>query len=280
MEPYKAGDTQTYPTGEMLFRAVINWPSPFPIKAQEKMQFAAKTDVGKLRERNEDLYYFHQQLQMFAIADGMSGHNRGDLASRIALETFQVWAETKASSESALGPIKKLEVLGELADEANQRVYTAAERQGEIRGMGTTLIAGFVAFDYMSYVHVGDSRLYVLREETFTQITTDHSLVQEMVDKGEITPEEARVHARRNIITQAVGLAPTVTADVNTYPLELGDIVLACTDGLHDLIIDDAEIADIIRTAPNIEEACENLVNTALDYGGTDNVTVLLATVD
>ena len=244
------------------------------------MQFAARTDVGKLRERNEDLYYFDEQLQMFAIADGMSGHNRGDLASRIALEIIQEWAETKASSYSTLGPIKKLEILGKLVDEANRRVRTAAERQGEARGMGTTLIAGFVTFSYLAYVHVGDSRLYVLRDETFTQITTDDSLVQNMVDKGEITREESRVHAKRNIITQAVGLAPTVTAELNTSPLAPGDIVLACTDGLHDLIIDDAEIADIIRSAPNIEEACENLVNTALDYGGTDNVTVLLATAD
>lgn len=244
------------------------------------MQFAAKTDAGKLRGRNEDLYFFDEQCQMFAIADGMSGHNRGDLASRIVLETIQEWAETKASSYSDLGPVKRLEILGELVDEANRRVYTAAERQNETRGMGTTFIAGFVTFSYLAYVHVGDSRLYVLRDETFTQITTDDSLVQNMVDKGEITHGESRVHAKRNLITKAVGLAPTVTAEVNAYPLEPRDIVLACTDGLHDLIIDDAEIANIIRSAPNIEEACENLVNTALDYGGTDNVTVLLTTVD
>jgi len=244
------------------------------------MQFAARTDPGKLRERNEDLYYFDQPLQMFAIADGMSGHSRGDLASRIAIETIQEWAETRTNAYTDMGPTKRLEVLGELADTANRRVYTAAEHQGETRGMGTTFIAGFVTFGYLAYVHVGDSRLYVLRYETLTQITADHSLVQNMVDKSEITHEESRVHAKRNIITQAVGLAPTITPNLNAYPLEPGDIVLACTDGLHDLIIDDVEIADIILAAPNIEEACEKLVNTALDYGGTDNVTVILATVD
>ena len=118
--------------------------------------------------------------------------------------------------------------------------------------------------------------MYVLRGQTLTQITTDHSLVQEMVDNGTITAEEARVHPKRNIITRAVGLAHTITAEVAIWRLKPGDIVLACTDGLHDLITDDAEIADIIRTAPCLEGACENLVNTALDYGGTDNVTVLL----
>ena len=244
------------------------------------MQFAVRTDTGKLRDRNEDLYYFDTQLQLFAIADGMSGHERGDIASRIALEVIQEWAETQASPQSDLGPMKRLGVLSELAEEANQRIYTSAESQGKGRGMGTTLIAGFVTFSYLAYVHVGDSRLYVLRDETLTQITTDDSIVQKMVEKGEITPEEGRVHEKRNLITQAIGLKPEVTVNADAYPLVPGDIVLACTDGLHDLIINDDEIAEIILSASGIEEASENLISKALDYGGTDNVTVLLVTVD
>ena len=244
------------------------------------MQFAVKTDTGKLRDRNEDLYYFDTQLQLFAIADGMGGHERGDIASRIALEVIQEWAETQASPQSDLGPMKRLGVLSELAEEANQRIYTSAESQGIGRGMGTTLIAGFVTFSYLAYVHVGDSRLYVLRDETLTQITTDDSFVQKMVEKGEITPEKGRVHEKRNIITEAIGLKPAVTVNADAYPLVPGDIVLACTDGLHDLIINDAEIGEIILAASGIEEASENLISKALDYGGTDNVTVLLAAVD
>jgi protein phosphatase len=146
--------------------------------------------------------------------------------------------------------------------------------------MGTTLIAGFVTFSYLTYVHVGDSRLYVLRDEKLTQITTDDSIVQKMVEKGEITLEESRTHEKRNIITKAIGLMPTVDVNADAYPLVAGDIVLACTDGLHDLIIDDREIAEIILAADNIEEAGQNLINKALDYGGTDNVTVLLVAVD
>ena len=244
------------------------------------MQFAVKTDTGKLRDRNEDLYYFDTQLQLFAIADGMGGHERGDIASCIALEVIQEWAKTQASPQSDLGPMKRLGVLSELAAEANQRIYASSEGQGKGRGMGTTLIAGFVTFSYLAYVHVGDSRLYVLRDETLTQITTDDSVVQKMVEKDEITPEEGRVHEKRNIITQAIGLKADVSINADAYPLVPGDIVLACTDGLHDLIINDSEIADIILAAADLEEACDNLINKALDYGGTDNVTVLLVTVD
>lgn len=244
------------------------------------MKIVAKTDIGKLRERNEDSYYFDTGLQLFAVADGMSGHERGDLASCLALSVIKDWATGKARSDSDVGPIKKLEILSELATEANQRVYTTAQHQTQRSGMGTTLIAGFATASYLAYVSVGDSRLYVLHDETLTQITTDDSLVQKMVDEGEITPEESRVHAKRNILMQAIGLSPDVTVNADVYPLNPGDIILGCTDGLHDLIIDDAEIAEIILTAPTLEAACENLVDKALNYGGTDNVTVLLAAVE
>ena len=144
----------------------------------KKMQFAVKTDTGKIRDRNEDLYYFDAQLQLFAIADGMSGHERGDIASGIALEVIQEWVETQASPQIDLGPLKRLDVLRDLAKEANQRIYASAESRSKGRGMGTTLIAGFITFSYLAYVHVGDSRLYVLRDEKLTQITTDDSVVQ------------------------------------------------------------------------------------------------------
>lgn len=244
------------------------------------MQFVAKTDTGKLRERNEDLYYFDAQLQLFAITDGMGGHESGDIASRLALEIIQKWAQAQVSPHTDLGPMKRLEVLTELAEEANQQIYSASESSSKARGMGTTLIAGFVTFSYLTYVHVGDSRLYVLRDEKLTQITTDDSFVQKMVEKGEITVEESRTHEKRNIITKAIGLMPTVAVNADAYPLVPGDIVLACTDGLHDLIIDDREIAEIILAADDIETAGERLINKALDYGGTDNVTVLLVAVD
>ncbi len=244
------------------------------------MNFVAKTDIGTLRERNEDSYFFDEKNRLFAIADGMSGHARGDIASRVALQIFEEWAMETPDPASDLGPIKRLNILEKLAAEANRRVYSMGEESHQYHRMGTTLTAGFVTPSYLAYVHVGDSRLYVLHNDILTQITTDDSLVQKMIEKGEITPEEGRVHAKRNIITQAIGLAEEVSLTTDVCPLAPGDIILACTDGLHDLITDDTETRNIISSAPTLETASENLISSALAYGGTDNVTVLLISVD
>lgn len=244
------------------------------------MNFIAKTDIGSLRERNEDSYYFDEKNRLFAIADGMSGHARGDMASRIALQIFEEWVSETPNPASDLAPINRLNVLEKLAIEANRRVYNMGQESIQYQRMGTTLTAGFVTPSYLAYVHVGDSRLYVLHNDILTQITTDDSLVQKMIEKGEITPEEGRVHAKRNIITQAIGLAEEVSITSDIYPLASGDIILACTDGLHDLITDDTETRNIISSAPTLEAASENLISRALAYGGTDNVTVLLSNIE
>jgi len=244
------------------------------------MNFIAKTDIGNLRDRNEDSYFFDEKNRLFAIADGMSGHARGDIASRIALQVFEEWVAETPIPASDLGPINRLNILQKLAIEANQRVHNMGQESLQYQRMGTTLTAGFVTPSYLAYVHIGDSRLYVLHNDILTQITTDDSLVQKMIEKGEITPEEGRIHAKRNIITQAVGLSEEITPATDIFPLAPGDIVLACTDGLHDLITDDTETRNIISSAPTLEAASENLISRALAYGGTDNVTVLLSNVD
>ena len=244
------------------------------------MNFIAKTDIGSLRERNEDSFYFNEKNRLFAIADGMSGHARGDIASRVALQVFEEWVSETPNPASDLAPINRLSILEKLANEANQRVYSMGQEALQYQRMGTTLTAGFVTPSFLAYVHVGDSRLYILHDDILTQITTDDSLVQKMVEKGEITPEEGRVHAKRNIITQAIGLTAEISLASDIYPLAPGDIILACTDGLHDLITDDTETRNIISSAPSLETASENLISRALAYGGTDNVTVLLSNVD
>lgn len=244
------------------------------------MDFVAKTDIGTLRERNEDSYYYDNKNRLFAIADGMSGHARGDIASKLALQVFEEWAESNTYLANDLGPIKRLTILEEIATEANRRVYTMSQNSPQYQGMGTTLTAGFVTPSYLTYVHVGDSRIYVLHDDILTQITTDDSLVQKMIEKGEITPEEGRVHAKRNIITQAIGLAEIIDFTTDVYPLAAGDTILACTDGLHDLIIDDTETKNIISSSSSLEVASENLVDRVLTLGGTDNVTVLLTSIE
>lgn len=244
------------------------------------MNFVAKTDIGTLRKRNEDAFFFDDEKRIFVIADGMSGHARGDIASRIALQVFEEWVADTPVTLSDLGPIQRLDILEKLAIEANRQVFTMGQDSHQYHRMGTTLTGGFVTPSYLAYVHVGDSRLYVLHQNTLTQITTDDSLVQKMIEKGEITPEEGRVHAKRNIITQAVGLSEEVTLTTDVCPLARGDIILACTDGLHDLITDDTETQKIISEANTLEEACEELISKAISYGGTDNVTVLLVNID
>ena len=247
------------------------------------MKFAAQTDRGIRREHNEDCYYVDPKNNLFVIADGMGGHSAGGIASQIAVAVFQKWVE-ELNGEPAFNhnadPSEKIRILTQLTMESNRRIYTHSLQHSYQEGMGTTLTTGFLECPNLYYAHVGDSRLYVLRDGTLTQITKDHSLVQELVDAGKISPDTARVHPQRNIIRNAVGLESTLKLDSGCYPLNHGDIVLACTDGLHDMIIDDTEIASLITSAPNLDAACHHLLDASLDYGGVDNVTLILATPD
>ncbi len=244
------------------------------------MKFVAKTHKGKVRNRNEDLYFFDERLQIFAVTDGIGGLERGDKASQVAIQTIREWAEKAPSSTLNLGLTKRLEILIKLTKEANKQVYAEFKRQAQKSKMGTTIVVGFVTPSYLAYVSVGDSRLYVLHNDVIKQITTDDTLVRKMVAERKITRQESRVHKRRNIILRAIGLSETVVIKAALYPLIPGDTILACTDGLHDLIVNENEIADIILTAPSLEAAGDNLIKAALNYGGTDNVTVFLTTVD
>ena len=244
------------------------------------MKIATRTDKGKLRKLNEDLYYVDEESNLLVIADGMGGHNAGDVASQIAVAVFHEWVEgiiCQQPTDVDASSDEELRILEQLAMEANRRIYQYSQQNNLLDGMGTTLIAGFLMPSHFAYVHVGDSRIYVLRDGVIQQITKDHSLVQEMVDKGALTLQEARIHPQRNIISRAVGLDATVEIDCGMHPIHSEDVVLVCTDGLHDMIIDDTEIAELIASAPNLDAASRGLIDKALDYGGEDNVTLILA---
>ncbi|MDE0044070.1 MAG: Stp1/IreP family PP2C-type Ser/Thr phosphatase [Candidatus Poribacteria bacterium] len=244
------------------------------------MKFAARTDTGKYRTLNEDSYFVDEEIGLFVIADGVGGHDAGDVASRVAVAVFEEWADDihKLPTDSIdTSPPAKLETLKALVNEANHRVYERSLTRSFSNGMGTTLIGGFITPSNLIYAHVGDSRLYILRGGVLEQTTTDHSLVQKLVDMGKLTPREARVHRHRNIIERAIGFESSVEFDHEIYPLTSNDIVLVCTDGLHDMIIEDAEIARIITDASDLDAASLALIDKVLEYGGKDNVTLVLA---
>ena len=241
------------------------------------MKFVAQTDIGKRRRYNEDCYLIDDRIGLFVVADGMGGHNAGNIASQLAVDVFREWTESfPETAPSIPGKATIVNIIDQLVVDANTRIYTESKIHPTRHGMGTTLIAGICQDNLISYAHVGDSRIYLIRQGCITQITIDHSQVQEMVDSGIITAEEARVHQNRHIINRAVGLHQTVIIDTNQFEILTDDILLVCTDGLHDMIASDQEIAELIISAPDLESAGKTLTETALAYGGSDNITLIL----
>lgn len=231
------------------------------------------TDIGKRRKLNQDYVYTSEQPvglvpNLFIVADGMGGHNAGDFASRLAVNT--IVEEIAASQE------KKLESMFEAAIElANQKVYEFASSRPELEGMGTTVVAATCSDGNLFVANVGDSRLYVVGRHGMKQITRDHSWVEEMVRRGGLGKEEARNHPDRNIITRAVGADEKVKPDFFRVELKEDDMVLMCTDGLTNML-EDEEIRMTLDGARDIVEQAETLVSRANENGGRDNISVIL----
>ena len=235
-----------------------------------QMAWGASTDVGNIRVQNEDA--FLAQDGLFAVADGMGGHNAGEIASALAVTTL------RAALRSG---INTSEQLREIVQGANTSIYTASLDDSTQRGMGTTLTALAVVPDTDGNVlvaNVGDSRTYLWRDGRLERITTDHSYVQELVNEGVISIEDARTHPRRNIVTRALGIDRFVVVDVISLRLSPGDRVVLCSDGLVDEVAD-AEIAQVLEAHTNSQEAAEALVMTANANGGRDNTTVVVIDV-
>lgn len=232
-----------------------------------KLVAAGVTDVGRVREGNEDGFLDEaRRLGVVAVADGMGGHRGGEVASATALESLR-------ASISAGQPLREA-IMG-----ANDAVLEKSVSDQQLYGMGTTLTAGTLGADGNLVIgHVGDSRAYLLRDGELRQITNDHSLVEEMVRGGELTPEQAESHPQRSIITRALGIDPEVDVDVYPVRLRAGDRILLCSDGLTTMVRPD-DIGEILTREPDPRRAAQVLVDAANDAGGEDNVTAVVVDV-
>ncbi len=230
------------------------------------MKVVWKTDVGLIRSSNQDYVLIGDGL--FAVADGMGGHKGGNVASSLCCSTL-------ISCLEGLKPDEKALKYG--IGEANGAVYEKASQDRDLEGMGTTLTVIWDAGDRVILGHVGDSRAYLYRDGQLKQITEDHSLVWEMMKRGTITPEEARVHPYRNMITKAVGTDPAVTPDIRTVKVIPGDLWLICSDGLTEYLTDWRLEETLEEYSP--EEAADMMLKEALEAGGKDNISLIIAEV-
>src|SRR5215510_3708206 len=238
-----------------------------------EIDFFHLTDVGCVREGNEDAIgcWSHDDGLVFAVADGLGGHNAGEVASALALEVFARELE-QASRGWAVG-----KRLRRAVQEANLQLHQKCVTVPELRGMATTLTATAVVGSTLAAAHVGDCRLYLLRDGRLTQLTKDHSWVWEQVQYGILSPEEARNHPRRNILSRCLGPNLIVGIDVLTMEAQSGDVLLQCSDGIHTLL-SEAELAHVVSTQQP-DAACRRLIHRGRDEGGLDNLSVQIAAV-
>lgn len=232
-----------------------------------------QTDIGKRRQLNQDYVYASDEAvgtldNLYIVADGMGGHNAGDFASKYAVET--VVREVRTSVEK-----KTFRILGKAIRVANELIRDRAREDSKLYGMGTTIVVAFIRDHVLEVANVGDSRLYIIGDDGIRQITRDHSLVEEMVRMGGMSPETARNHPDKNIITRAVGARNSVEVDFFSEDLKPGDMVLMCSDGLTNMLTDD-EIYKICCDNKELEDISKVLIDAANTNGGKDNIAVLL----
>jgi protein phosphatase len=249
------------------------------------LEISTATDSGMVRSHNEDSIVVDASSGFVILADGMGGYNAGEVASGIA--TAILSTSLKQILENAeLGRIEPesgetlaVRILREQIAGANASIYQAAKSQPQYAGMGTTLVIGLFYDGHLSVAHLGDSRLYRLRQDEFKQITRDHSLLQEQIDSGMITEEMARFSQNRNLVTRALGIDPEVEPEIHTYEAEVADIYLLCSDGLSDMVDDDEIELTLSSLQANLPLASQQLVQMANDNGGRDNVSVILVRI-
>ena len=235
------------------------------------MNLGAATHTGYVRSSNEDGYFVSADDGVFAIADGMGGHEQGEIASHLAINTVAAYRERLATAEAS----ELANILYEAVQSANQSILTQSDEKDARARMGTTLIIGALFGDRLYFAHIGDSRLYLLRGNIFTQLTRDHSLVQSMVDRGEISQDEAAIHPLRHQITRVVGGDEHISPEIASQALEEGDQILLCTDGLTG-VVEPAQIKRLLSEDGSAQEKADRLVQAALQAGGPDNITAVV----
>lgn len=237
-----------------------------------KLQVCAKTDIGLARKNNEDLFFVDEKQGLFIVADGMGGHAAGEVASHIAVETACKFLQAADQDN----PLKQ---LSQATKKANQAVELAAKGNKAWQGMGTTLTILLLQQQHGYFAHVGDSRIYRLRDSQFEQLSDDHSLVGEQLRQGVLTPEQAKTSALGNILLQAIGMTPQLDICQKSIPLTAGDRFLLCSDGLTNMV-SDTEIEKTLKQSGPLKPLCEALIKQAIVAGGKDNITAVVLQID
>src|ERR1700730_11641409 len=243
-----------------------------------RLRFVGLTDTGKVREHNEDTIAFDADIGLMVLADGMGGYNAGEVASGIAVKTIVGLVRESGEREdmrvhdSAAGLTRASISLRDAIVRANKIIFQTARTQPQCEGMGTTVVGALFFDNRISIAHVGDSRLYRLRSDKFEQVTMDHSLLQELVDRGFYSPEEAQRAANKNYVTRALGGEQTVEVEIQEVPTQKGDFYVLCSDGLSDMVEDDDIHLTISTFGANLETVAKQLIQLANDNGGRDNV--------
>ncbi len=239
------------------------------------MKVGAKKDTGKVKKNNEDWYIIDESIGLVLVADGLGGHQAGEVASRLGAETIQEIIKEKLADHQANPDIET--VLREAINHAHEKILAHAASDSDLSGMGTTVVLSLFQYDKLYIAHVGDSRAYLINSKGLTVLTEDHSIVAGLIRTGKITEEEARTHKMKHIITQCLGSKENISPEIKSFSLEKEDILLLCSDGLTDMVEDQVIEKVVLRKRNNLQSCADKLIKLANKKGGRDNITVVLA---
>ena len=252
---------------------------------KNKLRVVGLTDTGKVREHNEDMISGDADSGLLVLADGMGGYKAGEVASGIAVKTIvglvreQMQLENMSCADAGSGLSRAGIILRDAVQRANKIIYQTARTQPQCEGMGTTVVAALFFDNRVTIAHVGDSRLYRVRGEKFERVTMDHSLLQELVDRGLYSAEEAQRAANKNYVTRALGVEPSVEVEVREITVQKGEVYMLCSDGLSDMVEDEDIHLTISTFGANLDTVARQLIQLANDNGGRDNISVVMAHV-